>query len=157
MIEFFVAGLPAPGGSKRGIVHRHTGKVVMLDMAPRGKDWRASVAHAGAEAMRAAGCDPFTGPLQVWFTFTFPRPRCHYGSGRNADKLKASAPYYHAKAPDTTKLVRAAEDSLKNICWSDDSLIVHQVAAKFWGAKPGLRLAIRPLRADGQGQGEVDS
>ena len=44
--------------------------------------------------------------------FVFPRPLSHYGTGKNATKLKPSAPRYHVKTPDLDKLVRGVCDSI---------------------------------------------
>ena len=38
--------------------------------------------------------------------FRFVRPKSHYGTGRNAKKLKPSAPPHHTQKPDATKLLR---------------------------------------------------
>ena len=46
--------------------------------------------------------------------FLFPRPKSHFGTGRNADKLKASAPVHCISRAhgDTSKLIRSTEDAI---------------------------------------------
>jgi Holliday junction resolvase RusA-like endonuclease len=63
--------------------------------------------------------------------FVLERPKTDWGTGRNAGRLKPRAPAWPLKRPDSTKLVRAVEDALTGILWSDDSVIVlGPIAAK---------------------------
>jgi len=128
-LTFFVHGLPAPGGSKKGfaVFNKATGKhrSVITDDAKRNKDWKAMVAYAAGEAMQAGVC-VFRGPVEVEVTFYMPRPKGHYRTGKNAGTLKDSAPKYPITKPDTTKLWRSTEDAMKSIVWLDDSQVVDQ-------------------------------
>lgn len=135
MIDFFVPGIPAPGGSKRGFLHKHTGRVIVTEDCKRSKDWRATVAMAAAEACQK----PLIGPVTASFSFTFPRPKAHYKSNGS---LKPSAPVWHTKRPDATKVLRSTEDALKGIAWLDDSQVVNQAASKCFGERPGCRICI---------------
>jgi Holliday junction resolvase RusA-like endonuclease len=58
----------------------------------------------------------------------------HYGTGKNATKLKPSAPRYHVKTPDVDKLVRGVADSIGDavarVLLNNDSQIVSIYAAK---------------------------
>jgi crossover junction endodeoxyribonuclease RusA len=56
--------------------------------------------------------DRFVGPVDVWLTFRFDRPRHHYGTGRNANLLKPAAPTYPRTGGDLDKLMRAVADAL---------------------------------------------
>src|SRR5208283_2635982 len=93
-INFFVPGVPAPGGSKRFVgFGKRTGSAILVDDAgQRNKNWRAMVAavahnHRPAELLRC--------PLDVCLMFVMPRPKYHYGSGKNSGKLKGGAPIWH--------------------------------------------------------------
>lgn len=141
MIDFFVPGLPAPGGSKRSFVHRVTGRVVTMDDCPRNKDWRAVVALAARQAYRG---DPLDVPLAVEMTFTLPRPRGHYGTGRNAARVKPSAPSAPAVRPDVLKLARSTEDALTGVIWKDDAATVALTVRKVYGERPGARIRVEP-------------
>lgn len=142
-VKIMVPGLPAPGGSKRAFAHRKTGKIIVTDdSGKRGRDWRSCVADHAVVAM--AGRDPLTGPLKVTFAFNLPRPRGHYGTGRNAGNVKASAPSWPTTKPDATKLVRSAEDACTGIVWRDDAQIVKQVVYKVFG-NPCLAMLIEEL------------
>lgn len=144
-ISFFAPGIPAPGGSKRAFAHKSTGRIVVTDDCRRNKDWRAVVALAAERAM--AGRPPLAGPLALSMTFFLPRPKGHFGTGRNARVVRAAAPGHPAVKPDTTKLVRSSEDSLKGICWLDDAQIVRQHAEKCYGEAPGVWVEVRRLAA----------
>jgi Holliday junction resolvase RusA-like endonuclease len=141
--SFFVAGRAAPGGSKRGIIHRHTGKVVMIDMGKGNKTWRARVA---AEARMAFPRPPLDGPLEVWFDFVIARPKRHFRTGRFSEVLR---PEYHHVLPtgpaDVLKLARAAEDALTGVVWADDALIVSEHLTKRYGDQPGVHIVVKRI------------
>jgi crossover junction endodeoxyribonuclease RusA len=131
MIRFFVPGVPAPGGSKKSFRSASTGKVITMEDCKRTAGWRSNVAGAAAVAM-VGRPGPLTGPLRVQFFFSMPRPKSHYGTGKNARTLKATAPIYHTTKPDTTKLIRSTEDACSRIVWSDDAVIAEQSARKVY-------------------------
>lgn len=136
MMEFFVPGIPAPGGSKR-----HIGGGRIIEDCTRTKGWRACVALAAMQA----GCTPMDGPLSVMMVFTMPRRKFHY---RKNGTLKPAAPACPTTKPDTTKLVRSTEDALTGICWHDDAQVVQQMSAKIYesaGRPPGVSITIRPM------------
>jgi crossover junction endodeoxyribonuclease RusA len=70
------------------------------------------------------------GPLKVECEFFMPRPGGHYGTGRNAGVLKASAPAYHTGKPDADNLAKFCLDVLNGAAWKDDSQIVEMAATK---------------------------
>lgn len=139
MIEFFVAGIPKPGGSKKGFFNKKTGRVVVVDACEKNKEWRSVVSLFAYMAYKG---EPLHGPVALSILFTMPRPKHHYNS---KGVLKESAPKYHTSAPDTTKLLRSAEDSLKGIIWKDDCQVAYQVAWKLYGENPGAKIQVREL------------
>jgi len=124
-IRFFVPGTPQPGGSKSAVVI--AGRARIFDDCKRNKDWRAVVSMAAVEHFREG---PLDCPLFVRFEFLMPRPKGHFGSGKNRGRLRSSAPLWPAVKPDVTKLIRSTEDALTGIAWRDDALIVKQVGDK---------------------------
>ena len=103
----------------------------MIESSQRVKPWREAVKAAAAEAM--GGRLPATGPVTLTVYFHFPRPKGHYGTGRNAARLKPSAPRAPLGPPDLSKLIRSTEDALTEASvWRDDSLVVSVVAHKFY-------------------------
>lgn len=142
-IEFFVPGIPAPGGSKKAFVVK--GRAVVTEDSKRNKPWRDRVASVALESHAGP---PLEGPLALSLRFVLARPRGHFGTGRNAGKVRASAPPYPAVKPDTTKLLRAVEDALTGILWGDDAQIVAQAAAKGYGDRPGCHVQVYPLTGE---------
>lgn len=135
-VKFWVPGVPAPGGSKKAFRHAATNRTVVIDDAKGNRAWRARVALFATEAMK--GRTPFAGPIEAWATFRVVRPKGHYGTGRNAKRLRDAAPAYPTTRPDATKLWRAAEDACTGVVWFDDSQVVAQHVFKLWGDQPGV-------------------
>ena len=145
MIEFFVPGIPATAGSKRGIpFKRDNGKlgVRLVHDSTKTEPWMAVVANEAAKHTNKV----LTGPLCFLFTFVLLRPKHHFGTGRNARSLKPSAPMYPQTKPDLTKLVRAAEDAMKGIVWKDDGQVVQQCNQKIYGESAGLVVRVEELQ-----------
>lgn len=141
-INFFVPGIPRPGGSKRAIPHVKTGRIIVIDDCKNNMLWRDSVTQAGIYAM--AKQDLFVQQVILEIVFVFPRPKSHYNT---KGVLKPTAPIYHSVRPDTTKLIRSTEDALKAICWADDARVVRQEATKKYVLKgmfefPGAHITI---------------
>jgi crossover junction endodeoxyribonuclease RusA len=144
-LSFFVAGMPAPQGSKR-----HVGKGVMVESSKAVKPWRQDVTAAALDAITglgdAAEFEPFTTAVDVRVTFYFPRPRSHYGTGRNANRLKDTAPDFVPTKPDVDKLLRSTFDALTAAgIWRDDNLAADVRTSKLYGAPTGARITIRTI------------
>jgi Holliday junction resolvase RusA-like endonuclease len=137
-ITFFVPGLPQPGGSKRAF--RIGNKTVVTDANPKAKGWKSQVIDAAREAMQ--GRPLMTEALSVTMTFYLPRPKGHYGSGKNAAKLKASAPQYPTTKPDALKLARSTEDALTGIVWRDDSQTAWLSLYKRYATDVGIGVSV---------------
>ena len=147
MISFFVPGVPAPGGSKRAFPHKNTGRIIVIDACKRNKEWRETVALYARQEYKG---EPIDGPLFLRVTFFMPRPKYHYGKGRNADRLKGSAPKrWHTVKPDATKLLRSTEDALTDaLIWHDDAQVVQQEVWKVYAerGREGAQIEIRRVR-----------
>ena len=141
ILELWVPGVAKPGGSKRAFIRRKAGQVVGVGVADQseGSDWRQRVAFFAREAFDG---EPLDILLEVSFRFVQVRPRGHFGTGRNAGVLKASAPPAPGTRPDGLKLARLAEDALTGIVWVDDSRIVRHVIEKAYGSGPGVRITV---------------
>lgn len=156
MIAFTVAGLPVPQGSKS--VNRATG--FMYEANKQLMPWRQEVI---AQAHRARGDQPtILGPVQVTMTFTFPRPKGHFGTGRNAGVLKPGAPDAHASKPDLDKCTRAVLDAVTIAgVWRDDAQACHLQCRKAYGAQPGVEVHIlshhdQPTSGDEGSEGAIE-
>ncbi|KOX10186.1 RusA family crossover junction endodeoxyribonuclease [Nocardiopsis sp. NRRL B-16309] len=121
-VELRVPGLPAPQGSKR-----HVGNGVMIESSKHVKPWRSDVRDAATYFLSRTDRTPYPldGPLSVDMVFSMPRPKGHYGTGRNAGVLKPSAALYPQGMPDLSKLARSTEDALTSAgLWKDDARVV---------------------------------
>ena len=141
VVAFVVDGTPAPQGSKT-VGRSNAGGAFVREDNPALEPWRSTVAARAREAM--AGRPPLPGPLELDVAFLFPRPRAHFGTGRNAGRLKPSAPIYCDKRPDLDKLIRAVGDALTGIVAVDDAAIVELRARKAYGS-PSAHIAVRAL------------
>lgn len=143
LTSFLVHGKPQTAGSKRAFVNKKTGRAIVTEDNKKGRSWRADVQSVASTAVDLEKL--LEGPLILEVCFYFVRPKSHFGTGRNASRLKMSAPPWPATRPDTTKLLRAIEDALTGVLWRDDAQIVYQVAAKKYSEFPGAAVAVYTL------------
>lgn len=135
--EFYVRGLPAPQGSKRGFVRG--ARAVLVESSAKVRPWREAVVAAAVAALEAGVTSyPRGVPLMVSLRFHVPRPKSHYGTGRNATRLKPTAPAFPTTMPDLDKLVRSTLDALTTAgMYRDDSQVTKAQVAKRYVAEPG--------------------
>ncbi|MCC9686937.1 RusA family crossover junction endodeoxyribonuclease [Streptomyces sp. MNU103] len=118
-----VHGTPAPQGSKDPKRNKTTGRIHLVESSKRVKPWRDDVVAACLRAL-PRGWTPLTGALEAEMVFTLTRPKTHFGTGRNADTVRPSAPLVPAGTPDLSKLARSTEDALTTAgVYRDDALI----------------------------------
>lgn len=141
-IMFRVDGLPAAQGSKR-----HVGNGIMIESSKAVKPWRQDVvAAAVAESENQEHWHPFTDVVRVDATFYFPRPKSHYGTGKNAAVLKPNAPKYVGKKPDIDKIQRSTFDALGTAgIYRDDSLIAKVNVSKEFAERPGALIRVAEI------------
>lgn len=125
-LVILVAGTPAPQGSKR-----HVGGGRMVEASKRVPAWREAVRHNTELAAERHEWIPADGAVTVTVVFTMPRPRGHYGTGRNAQRLRNAAPAEPLGPPDLDKLARATLDGLTDSgTITDDARVTHLTAVK---------------------------
>lgn len=131
----FVPGIPAPQGSKK-----YVGNGVMVESSKKLSAWRKHV----VKVCRQADLDPLPAvPLTMTLSFVMPRLKAHFGTGRNAETLKANAPTWHTSYPDGSKIQRAIEDALVTSgLIPDDRYIAHWVGSKTYGPEPGVLVCL---------------
>jgi Holliday junction resolvase RusA-like endonuclease len=142
VITIEVRGLPAPQGSKR-----HVGRGIMVESSRAVGPWREAVRAETQRVMQRLPMFPslLDGPVALEITFRLPRPKGHYGTGRNAAQLKPSAPNFPSGRPDLDKLLRALLDGLTaGGAWADDSQVVNLAAWKLYGP-PGVLIQMQQL------------
>ena len=132
-LEFRVVGIPAPQGSKT-----LTRYGALMESGKKVKPWRQDVIHAALEAY--AG-NPFNEPVSVSIEFIFPRPKSHYGTGKNSETIKPKAPLFCTSKTngDIDKVCRSTFDALSvssgGSVIMDDSLVVSVKALKRYAAR----------------------
>lgn len=143
-------GVPAPQGSHKAFVvtSKKTGKpsAIVTDDSSKTKPWKQTVKHAALDA--ADHLPPLDGPVSVMVTFRLPRPKGHYGTGRNEHLVKNSAPAFPAVKPDLDKLVRSTLDALGEAgVWRDDAQVVQLQVRKVYADRDGIAGAHIEIRA----------
>jgi Holliday junction resolvase RusA-like endonuclease len=142
-IEFTVFAEAVPQGSKRAFVRGNRAYVVNVKDKQL-KDWRQQVAQEALSVL-PEGFELMLGPAYLEVLFIRPRPASHFGTGRNAGTVKASAPSFPTTRPDTLKLARSVEDALTGIVWRDDSQVVEHRMRKIWGDRHEVVVCIKAL------------
>jgi len=131
-----VLGIPAPQGSKR-----HIGHGIMIENSKKVKPWRQDVRAASIDHYEGAVIDQ---AVEVKIIFLFARPKSHYGTGKNANKLKQKAPEFvtSSQTGDIDKLCRSTLDGLSakagGTVIKDDSLVVSLKAVKKYAKEDEL-------------------
>ena len=83
---------------------------------------------------------PWLGPVALTTTFYLPRPSSHFGTGRNAEQIKTSAPAcpVSVNRDDADKMIRLVGDALTIAgVIKDDAQIVRILAVKKWESGTG--------------------
>lgn len=152
-----VPGNPAPKGSLKCIGGRGGKGHVLIEDNKRTKPWREKLAWCVKRATRTADAGQ---PVGVEITSTIERPKAHYGTGRNADTLKGTAPAYPVghNTGDVDKLARLVLDALQDAkVLPDDCQVIEVVSRKGYPQPdligrvpdalpyPGVLLRIYPL------------
>lgn len=164
-IQFFATGVPAPQGSHQAHAIKkknpvtgkaeYTGRVAVHQDNKNTDPWRNKVQAAAVVARyqgqrfnARTGAIVFpAGPVEVVIEFFMPRPKNHYGTGRNAGKLKPSAPEWCTTKPDTDKLERAVLDALtKAGVYGDDGQVAKLGSTKRYAPERGGTGALITVR-----------
>lgn len=153
-ITLTVHGTPIPKGSAKGFVIRGTNRcIITQNNRDKQKPWASAIQQAALDEVGNEFRPVTSGVFIKSMLFYFNRPKSHYGSGKNANTVKASAPLHHVTKPDLDKLERCALDALTGIIWKDDSQVYHfGEHGKEYSDFNGMRITIQ-LQEDGHAQG----
>lgn len=157
MISFHVIGKPITQGSKQAFVptdkagnpYRKNGRIVTSvvdDNRDTLLNWRNKIADAADKAI--GGARPFYDKqvaVIVAVLFLVKRPQAHYGTGRNSDKLKATAPQHPTTWRDVDKLKRAVCDAMSEIVYVDDSQVCLSIGKKCYSNEFGAAIWVSEL------------
>jgi len=146
-LEFWIPGVPAPQGSKIA-----TRWGTMRESSKRVAPWRNSVMWITENDYHLP---PIIDPVCVEITFFFTRPKSHYGTGKNCEKLKPSAPEHCTSAAhgDIDKVARCTLDGLAQrsggcVLKDDSQVVVLECIKRYASAheSSGALVRITPIR-----------
>ncbi len=133
-----VSGKPATAGSHIPFVDKQ-GRPRVLHDNKRYKAWGKLLRATLYRCYVLHKFGPHVGPVAMGLVYRIARPKNHWGTGKHARRLKATAPQWptaQKSTLDVSKVIRAAEDSLTGLAWVDDAQIVIHRTAKFYCATP---------------------
>jgi Holliday junction resolvase RusA-like endonuclease len=145
-LHIFVPGKPRAKGSSRWIRSASTGKAIppANDKAALAlADWEAKVAHeARREFEELFGkAEPLWNvSVNLNVQFVFVRPKSHYKSNDRTKPLRACAPDHPRTEADRDKLLRAVQDALTGVVYTDDKLVCAGPVSKIYADAPGADL-----------------
>ena len=95
--------------------------------------------------------EPISGkPIDLKVMAVFPRPRSHYGTGKNSKVLKPYAPLYHTKRPDADNILKFVKDALTGVFWCDDSLVAIATIMKIYAHTPQVIVSVETIDEEGE-------
>ena len=107
--------------------------------------WKHSI-MAGFSLIHKIVLKKIDGPVKITMFFTMPRTKGHYGTGRNAGVVKASAAYHHIKKGDIDNLVKAVLDAMVDCAiLKDDNIVCDLHATKRYGENPGVEIEVERI------------
>ena len=137
MISFRSSGRPLP--LKR---HRLTRGKRMYDPSHKDKkEWMNSIKDYHP-------IHPLESVLELKIIFYFRRPKCHYGTGRNSNTLKKSAPKYMNRTPDIDNLIKFYLDAMNGVFFKDDRQIISIISEKKYCPEEGEQSRTKPGYVD---------
>lgn len=136
ILEFRVAGIAQPRGSKKAITVTGQRRGLLIDDNRKSGPWMDLVRREATKVM--ADREPFTGPLCLTVTIFRARPKGHFRTNGN---VKPSAPAFPATRPDSSKYMRAIEDAMSKVVYVDDGQLVDSWPSKRWG-QPGVLIQL---------------
>lgn len=129
---FEVLGIPVAQGRPRFI--RQGDNAVVVKDPEKSKSWKESVRWQAIEHMK--GETPILdGAIKVAMWFIFPRPKSLQKKIR-----------HHSRRPDIDNCLKGVLDSLKGICWRDDSQVNVLYMHKMYGETPGVKIEIEQIQ-----------
>lgn len=138
-INFTVTVIGQPKGQPRARAVGRGGHASVYD-PDTAEGWKSLIAVAVRDYLPA---EPSREAFEVDMYFFFVRPKSHYGTGRNAGKLKASASRVHCQTPDVDNLAKAVLDVLTQLgLWRDDCQVGSMMVSRHWGERSEMALMV---------------
>jgi Holliday junction resolvase RusA-like endonuclease len=98
---------------------------------------------------------PHPGPVRLEVIAHLPRPKGHYGTGRNAGNLKDSAPYWPLLKPDFDNIAKIVADALNGLAYLDDKQVIDAHCVKFYeltGSVPCIHVTLTLMEQETVGE-----
>jgi Holliday junction resolvase RusA-like endonuclease len=119
-----------PKGQPRAKASR-AGGFIRMYTPPTADSFKAAVQAAAIEAGLLN--KNLEGPIALRLVFRMPRPKSHFGTGKNSSKLKDKAAYWHTTKPDLDNIEKALKDALSDIrAWRDDCQVCDVQKSKIY-------------------------
>jgi len=122
--------------------HRHTsrnGRIFNYDPSKADKaNFLKKVQYLAPEV-------PFYEAISMSIDVYIGRPKSHFGTGRNSEKIKESAPAYPIGRPDIDNYIKFVLDALNGVFYRDDSQVVHIESVKEYSTEPKTIVRIVPF------------
>ena len=141
-LDFSVLGKPRPKGSSKWVRSKSTGKSVPVGNEAL-EDWEAKIAHEARRQFEenfSAAAKLWDVPVCLEVVFTFQRPKSHHKSNDRTKPLRACAPDHPRNEADRDKLLRAVQDALEGVIYTNDKLVCEGPVSKVYGDTPGVRV-----------------
>jgi len=136
---FTVMGRPRPQGRPRAVRFGRHARV-----HPDPKD-SVNQEHIAVIAQQHRPETPARGPVWVTIACYFPRPKSHYGTGRNSGKLKYKAPFYYKSRPDCDNLAKAVLDAINGVYFVDDAQVCKLMVTKYYDERPRTEVTVKVI------------
>lgn len=139
MINLYISGNPRPQGRPRAYSRGKFTQVVSPVT-----QWRNDCKYAFIKHKEDNQLNTITSPLIITLNFYFDRAKSHFGTGKNSDKIKPTAPLYptSSRLGDVDNLSKAVMDAMVDAgLLDDDKLVVSAVINKMYvkpGQQPGV-------------------
>lgn len=144
LLNIFVSGEPKPQPRTRACFRgKHAGTY-----DPGTADgWKWLVGKSAKEECQGG---VVSGPVELFVHVYFRRPQSHFGAGRNADRLKPSAPRYPTSKQlgDADNLAKAVMDAITDsgVVWIDDAQVTDLHVTKRYADLLGAQGAFVKIR-----------
>ena len=116
------------------------GKICVYDKQHKQRDNFTMLLIAAVK--KKYGCFPkLEGPVELNLMFHVPRGKSHYGTGKNSDKVKDSAPAYPTVS-DIDNYSKFVMDCLNKRAFADDRQVVRLIAEKRFSKDPMIDIKI---------------
>ena len=138
--KLVVLGTPRPQGRPRA---RNAGSFVQIYEDPKDRKTKQSLVAVIQDKAPEQLLDC---PLCVDLVFCLPRPKGHYGTGKNAGKLKDRFKNkHHTSKPDIDNLRKLVMDAMTEVFWHDDSQVCQGQTIKRYSERPRTEIFIKTL------------